>query len=122
MTPRKSISGKNRKAFFKMRGGICALCAGVIDPAREAWQIEHTVPIAMGGSDELQTNGELVHSKCHLAKTRQDVKNIAKAKVRETKHLGATPPPRRPIRSAGFPKSGTKPDKLPLPPRRSIYQ
>jgi 5-methylcytosine-specific restriction protein A len=121
MTPRKSISAKDRKAFFKRHNGICALCGGLIDPVREAYQIEHTVPIAMGGADDIRSNGELVHSKCHLAKTRQDVKDIALAKRRETKHVGATPPPRRPIQSPGFRKT-EKPDKLPLPPRRSIYQ
>jgi hypothetical protein len=56
-----------------------------------------------------------------LSKSRQDVKDIALAKRRETKNLGATPPPRRPIQSPGFRKT-EKPEKLPIPPRRSIYQ
>jgi 5-methylcytosine-specific restriction protein A len=121
MTPRKSLPAAKRKAFFKQHGGICYLCSGLINPVREAWQIEHYVALGMGGADNTKTNGELVHSKCHLAKTRQDVKDIALAKRRETKNLGATPPPRRPIQSPGFPKR-TKPEKLPIPPRRSIYQ
>jgi 5-methylcytosine-specific restriction protein A len=118
MTPRRTISAKARKTFL-VKNGACSLCGGVIDPKREAWQIEHTIPLAMGGADDA-TNWTAVHAKCHKAKTRQDVKNIAQAKRRETKHLGATAPPRRQIRSAPFPKQA-KPEKIPLPPRRSLY-
>lgn len=118
--PRKSISAKARKAFLA-KNGVCSLCGGMINPVKEGWQIEHTTPLALGGADDA-TNWTAVHAKCHLSKSRQDVKDIALAKRRETKNLGASPPPRRPIQSQGFPKSGTKPDKLPLPPRRSIYQ
>jgi 5-methylcytosine-specific restriction protein A len=120
MTPRKSLSPAKRKAFFKAHGGICYLCGGLINPVREAWQVEHYVAIGMGGTDT-QGNRELVHAKCHLSKSRQDVKDIALAKRRETKNMGATPPPRRPIQSQGFPKARAKPDKLPMPPRRCIF-
>jgi 5-methylcytosine-specific restriction protein A len=120
VTPRKPISTKNRRKFFEMRGGICALCAGIINPAIEAWEIEHVIPLAMGGVDDLPTNGELVHAKCHKAKTRDDMKNLGKAKRREAKHTGTKAPAK-----ATFPKKEKPervPNKLPLPPRRSIYQ
>jgi 5-methylcytosine-specific restriction protein A len=123
--PRKPISTKNRKTFFKMRGGICALCAGIINPATEAWEIEHVIPLAMGGADDLPTNGELVHAKCHKAKTRNDMKDLGKAKRREAKHTGTKAPAKFPMRGKPWPapdKPERIPDKLPLPPRRSIYQ
>jgi 5-methylcytosine-specific restriction protein A len=121
VTPRKPISGKNRKTFFKMRGGICYLCAGIIIPVKEAWDIEHVIPLAMGGKDDLPTNGELVHTKCHKAKTKADMANIAEAKRRETKHLGAKPSARRPIRSKGFSEPKPKKERPPPLPRRHLF-
>jgi 5-methylcytosine-specific restriction protein A len=119
VTPRKPISTKTRKAFFETKGGVCSLCTGTIDPVKEAWEIEHVIPLAMGGVDEA-SNWELAHAKCHKAKTRNDMKNLGKAKRREAKHTGTKAPAK-----AGFPKRDKPeriPDKLPLPPRRSIYQ
>jgi 5-methylcytosine-specific restriction protein A len=118
-TPRKPISTKTRKAFFAAKGGVCSLCAGAIDPVKEAWEIEHVIPIAMGGADEA-SNWELAHAKCHKSKTKGDMKNLAKAKRREAKHTGTKAPAKATFRKKKKPER--IPDKLPLPPRRSIYQ
>ena len=84
---RKTISTKKRVALFNAKHGLCYLCGGKVS-AGEAWEVEHRIPIAMGGADD-ETNWEVAHAKCHLYKTKEDVGNIAKAKRREANHIGA---------------------------------
>jgi len=83
---RKTISAKTRVALFQKRGGICHICGGKINVG-ESWDIDHCIPLAMGGEDS-EENWELAHSVCHRTKTTDDVANIAKAKRREIRHLG----------------------------------
>lgn len=119
MTARKSISTTKRKAFFEAQGRKCSLCSGIIKPPHEKWDIEHTIPLAMGGADE-PGNWTVVHRKCHVAKTAKDLANLAKAKAREAIHLGAKAPPKAKI--AARPKlPKPRAEKIPLPPRRGIY-
>jgi 5-methylcytosine-specific restriction endonuclease McrA len=87
MMARKSISTKTKVMLFNKRGGRCYLCEGKINIG-ESWDLEHVIPLAMGGLDE-ESNWELAHSKCHLIKTKADFGNIAKAKRRESRHIGA---------------------------------
>jgi 5-methylcytosine-specific restriction endonuclease McrA len=54
----------------------------------EKWDLEHVIPIAMGGDDD-EENLRPAHKSCHKAKTKDDVKAVAKAKRRQAKHLGA---------------------------------
>jgi len=86
MVKRASISAKKRVALFQSRGGLCHICGGKINVG-EAWELEHRIPLAMGGED-IEANWELAHIKCHRAKTSDDVGQIAKAKRREARHLG----------------------------------
>jgi len=83
---RKTISAKTRLSLFTKRGGICYLCGGKVTVG-EAWDLEHRIPLALGG-DDVEENWEVAHSKCHKSKTKEDVGNIAKAKRREARHLG----------------------------------
>lgn len=118
MTPRKRFTAKFRMAFFAKHNGVCSICNGHIDDKREAWDIEHTNPLAMTGTND-DANLTLVHAKCHKAKTKADVRNIAKAKRREAKNIGAVKPKGQ-IANRGFPPSGKTPriEKTPLAPRR----
>lgn len=84
---RKTISTKARLSLFQKRGGVCYLCGGKVQVG-ESWELEHRIPIAMGGEDE-EANWEVAHIKCHRSKTTEDVGNIAKAKRREARHYGA---------------------------------
>jgi hypothetical protein len=84
---RKRVSTTARTAFFLKKKGVCYLCGGPVKPG-EAWDIEHVIPFQMGGADD-ESNWEVAHNKCHAAKTKDDVGNIAKAKRREARHLGA---------------------------------
>lgn len=87
MAKRKTISAKARVALFQKHDGVCHLCGGKINVG-EAWEVEHIIPFAMGGADD-ESNWSLAHIKCHRAKTTEDVGNIAKAKRREARHIGA---------------------------------
>jgi hypothetical protein len=57
---------------------------------------------------------------CHSEKTKDDVARIAKAKRVEAKFLGADTPKQK-IQSRGFAKRPKK-EKLPMPPRRGIFE
>ncbi len=83
---RKTVSTKRRVELFKAHDGVCHICGGKIQVG-EAWELEHQIPIALGGADD-ETNWALAHVKCHRGKTSEDVGNIARAKRREARHLG----------------------------------
>jgi len=117
MTKRKHRSAKERARLFKLFGGKCYLCNGAIDGTKEAWEIEHVIPLAQGGDDE-DSNLQLAHAKCHKAKTVQDVGNIAKAKRREARHTGAAVPKRSIPQPPRAPKRPSKE----LPPRRPLFR
>ena len=75
---RKSFSAKDRLRIFAAHNGVCGL-SGVKIGAGDAWHIEHRVPVALGGSnDDENLYPALVEP--HKAKTKDDVKRIAKAK------------------------------------------
>ena len=111
---RKSFSKKFRIEIFSNKGGRCYLCKGLIQVG-DKWDIEHIIPIALGGSNE-DDNLDIVHAKCHRFKTNDDVKVIAKAKRVEAKHKGFARPKGK-IQSRGFDKVKKVPliDKSELP-------
>jgi 5-methylcytosine-specific restriction enzyme A len=87
MVKRKTISTKQRVKVFSNHAGVCHICGGKINVG-EAWEVEHVIPFAMGGADD-ESNWVPAHTKCHANKTKSDVANIAKAKRREIRHIGA---------------------------------
>lgn len=87
---RRSLSARERARLFSLHEGICHLCDGRIDGTREAWEIEHVLPLALGGDDS-DENRKPAHVKCHKAKTRDDIGSIRKADRQRAKHLGAKP-------------------------------
>jgi 5-methylcytosine-specific restriction protein A len=87
---RRRYSAKQRAAIFAEHGGECHICGGKIGVG-EAWDLDHVIPLALGGDDE-PANLRPAHVKCHRGaggKTAEDVATIAKAKRREAKHAGA---------------------------------
>lgn len=82
-------------ALFLAHDGRCHICGGKIGPG-EGWDLEHVLPLAMGGADD-ETNCRPAHRKCHQTKTSGDVRQIAKAKRVADRHIGATPLPIRPL-------------------------
>jgi hypothetical protein len=61
----------------------CYLCGGIILPAIEAWECEHTIPHHFGGTETLP-----VHPHCHKPKTAKDLGDIAKGKRVRDKTFG----------------------------------
>jgi 5-methylcytosine-specific restriction enzyme A len=88
---RRSISRTERVRIFERAGGLCHICNGRIDGTRERWDVEHVVPLQLGGDDH-GDNLQPAHVGCHAGKTAQDVAQIAKAKRVRAKHLGADRP------------------------------
>lgn len=74
--PRPSMSKARRVRIFLQHDGKCGLCGEKIIGL---YEIEHRLPWALSFDD---SDGNLypVHPAGHLAKTRDDVKRIAKAK------------------------------------------
>ena len=118
MSKRKPRNAKERARLFKLFSGKCYLCQGSIDGTREAWEIEHVIPLELGGADE-DSNLQLAHAKCHKAKTSKDVGDIARAKRREARHTGARLP-KRTIKNR--PPEPKKPSKPPLPPKQMFRE
>lgn len=83
------------------------------------FQIDHINPDGLTGEPVLE-NAMLLCIECHSEKTKVDVARIAKAKRVEAKHLGVDTPKQK-IQSRGFAKKPKK-EKLPLPPRRGIFE
>lgn len=97
MTFPRSRSARAR--FFADHGGVCALCGGQIDGAREGWDIDHVIPRCLGGTDD-PDNLQLVHTKCHrgsAGKTARDREVLAKSDSVRARHDGSKAPSRRPL-------------------------
>lgn len=102
--PRKRYSASAIVAWFLEHDGRCHICGGKIMPG-ERWEREHLVPLAQGGSDDLD-NQRPAHALCHKGKTAQDAGDTARAKRRQAAHLGIKRP-RRPMpgsRASGLKK------------------
>lgn len=70
-------------------------------------EYDHVLPLALGGTNELSNFRPMHAMPCHLDKTREDVRMIAKAKRLEAKRKG--------IKGGG---SGRKIPSRPFPKRR----
>ena len=92
---RRSISKKERAEIFNERNGKCHICGQKIHP-QEKWDIEHIIPLSLGGADSGE-NLDLAHQSCHRDKTKADVGRLAKAKRQAAYHnhtkLSKTPLP-----------------------------
>ena len=93
---RPTFSTSFRLNLFLMRKGLCAACTQKID-AGKAWDIDHILPLAMGGTNAPE-NLQILCRSCHRSKTTQsDIPRIAKTKRLKARHLGASAPSTRPI-------------------------
>jgi len=89
LTRRRNISATEALQIFTANGGECHICALKIEGGREAWQVEHVIPLGMGG-DETKDSDNLkpAHTKCHADKTKDDARHIAKAKRMQQRGAG----------------------------------
>jgi 5-methylcytosine-specific restriction protein A len=93
---RPTFSTSFRLNLFLMRKGLCAACIQKIHSGK-AWDIDHIVPLALGGTNAAD-NLQILCRPCHRSKTTQsDIPRIAKTKRLKAHHLGARAPSTRPI-------------------------
>ena len=93
---RPTFSTSFRLSLFLKRKGICSDCNRKIE-AGKAWDIDHILPLAMGGTNAPE-NLQILCRPCHRSKTsHSDIPCIAKTKRLKARHLGARAPSTRPI-------------------------
>jgi 5-methylcytosine-specific restriction enzyme A len=85
------------------------------------WQIDHIRPDGLLGEPVIE-NAMLICEPCWQEKNPQDTKNIAQAKRREAKNIGAVKPKGQ-IANRGFVKA-EKPERVSktMPPRRPMFE
>ena len=86
---RRSWTPRRRLALFEAHNGLCHICRETIDGTRERWDVEHIIPIALGGDDD-ENNAAPAHEQCHKIKTATDKAQVAKANRVRAKHHGAS--------------------------------
>ena len=74
---RPSIGKSKRVRIFLSHEGVCWLCKLKIG-ANEPYDIDHQVSRELGGSDD-DDNLAPAHKECHRAKSKDDVRMIAKS-------------------------------------------
>ena len=85
---RRRLTNLQRLAIFDQHAGRCHLCGDKIT-VRDRWDLDHKVPLALGGEDEL-ANLAPAHDRCHRIKTATvDVPAIAKSARVRSAHVGA---------------------------------
>ncbi len=90
---RKGFTPKQRAAVFQAAQGRCHICGGQIQAGQD-WDVDHVIPLAMGGSNDPE-NLRQAHAVCHRgagSKTSRDVAEIARAVRLHEKHTGARKP------------------------------
>ena len=111
-------------------GKICCEGCGMV-LAGKPHEIDHIIPEGLRSEEDKKkpitiAEGQLLGKACchrgEDGKTNKDVKQIAKAKRQNAKHVGITRP-KQSIRSAPFARTD-KPARIqkPSPPRRALYQ
>jgi 5-methylcytosine-specific restriction enzyme A len=94
MAKRRNWTKAQRATLYEAHEGLCHICGNLIDLDADRMEVEHLIPLALGGADEW-ANIRPAHATCHAAKTKSDVTSIAKAKRVHLKHTGQFRPPRR---------------------------
>ncbi len=84
---RRTLSTAQKVALFIAAQCRCHICNAIIHPAAERWEVEHVIPLAMGGADN-ETNMRPSHIACHKVKSATGSTDLAKAKRIEARHKG----------------------------------
>lgn len=81
-----AVPPRVRLRTFERFGGICQLTGRKIMPG-DAWDLDHVRALAMGG-EHRESNLVPVLKDAHRVKTKQDVKDLAKARSVKARHIG----------------------------------
>lgn len=97
--PKRPSIGKSKRArIFLVHEGVCWLCKLKIG-ANEPYDIDHQVSRELGGSDD-DDNLAPAHKECHRAKSKDDVRMIAKSnRIRRQANPETRRQTKHPIRS-----------------------
>lgn len=94
MDRRPTLSTAERQRLFGLHDGICHICSQPIDGVHERWEIEHVISRGMiGKAADTDGNMRPAHAlRCHPVKTARDAGDLARAKRRQARHMGAHRP------------------------------
>lgn len=112
-TKRRPMTAARRARILRLRGAVCAHpeC-----DRSEGLEIDHVLPLELGGSDD-DDNLEPLCPVHHRRKTRADIKRIAKARRIRKKEAGEVRA-KKPIRSRPFARIKAKIASRPFPKRK----
>lgn len=100
-TPDSKIPASVKLRIFKRENGVCHI-SGVKIEAGQKWEVEHKIPLSMGGRHAEDNLFPALAIK-HKDKTAAEASVRAKADATAKRHLGLTAPTKK-IQSAGFVK------------------
>lgn len=114
-----------RLRIFDRDGGRCHICGCVI--VGKKWALDHVKALVNGGENR-ESNLRPVHIACHAEKTAADVAEKAKIVAKRQAHLRIAPDGPK-MQGKQFPKTRkaarrqqVAANKLPIPPRRPLFQ
>jgi len=103
MTSRRVIPERVKREILDEQGWCCFACHQPV--SRDQIDVDHRVPLALGGSDD-ETNWVALCRPCHKQKTRADVKAVRKADRARRMREEGKPRQRKskPLQGRGFRK------------------
>ena len=101
-TPDAKVPDHVRLRIFRDHDGRCHISGRKITPA-DAWELEHIVPLSMGGEHRERNMAPALRDK-HKAKTRQEAASRARGDAAAKRHLGIETS-RSKLTSRGFPQA-----------------
>lgn len=101
-TSRRKMTPARKRRIRDAHEGVCGCCHEQIEKGTP-YEIDHAIPLALGGADDDGENTYPIHPSCHRLKTfgpsrtgrRADAAAIAKVKRVRAKRLGIARPKRR---------------------------
>jgi len=104
--PRRPLSRRDTIELAVRQGGRCGCgCGGKLDALSEGVIDEHVIPLARGGSNDLE-NRALWRKPCAVEKTKGD--RTADAKVKRLRGETCAGEPARKLQGRGFDKTRTR--------------
>lgn len=91
---RRHISTTERERIWERFKRTCQMCFQPTDG--RGFDLDHHIPLEIGG-DDTEANLRPLCRPCHRLKTAGDMTDIARAKRRRARHIGAKAPSSRPI-------------------------
>lgn len=86
----QKVPPRVRSRIFDRENGICHLTGAKIDPVRDAWDLDHRIPLILGG-EHRERNLFPALKEPHRKKTAAEVKVKSKIARTRKKHLGIKP-------------------------------